>query len=301
MILNTNADVGVVIGRFQVPEFHSGHKFLLDMVAENHGEMLVFLGVSVVIGAIEDPLDYPVREQMIRDMYPHAMIASIIDTPDDKTWSEQVDREIAKIYPGRTAFLYGGRDSFINHYAGKYKTREIDSLESPSGTEVRASINSRDADTNFRRGVIYAIRNQYPRVIPTVDIAVSRRVGERVEFLMGTKHHGNGFIFPGGFVDSHDESFEAAAVRELYEETGIALSSGIESLRYLGSTTIDDWRYRGRRDSIMTSLFAAEYSFGRAIAGDDLATIDWIGADLSNIQRVAQHHRVLFRIAAAAL
>lgn len=301
MTNSPKAEVGVVIGRFQVPEFHSGHKLLLDTVSKNHGEMAVLLGVSAITGSLEDPLDYPVRQQMIKDMYPFAVVAPIGDMPSDKAWSDVLDGWIAAIYPGKTALLYGSRDSFIKHYTGKYKTEEIDPLECPSGTEVRAKVNSRDADTSFRRGMIYAIRNQYPKVIPTVDIAVARHIGGRRELLMGTKHRGDGFVFPGGFVDSHDESCEAAAVRELYEETGITLSSGVESLRYAGTFVIDDWRYHGRRDNIMTTLFVAEFSWGRSIAGDDLATIDWIGADLTNVQRVAQHHRVIFRAALAAL
>jgi 8-oxo-dGTP diphosphatase len=64
---------------------------------------------------------------------------------------------------------------------------------------------------------------EHPRPAVTVDIALFYREGESVEVLLikrGSEPFKGRWAFPGGFVDE-DESLEAAAARELREETGL--------------------------------------------------------------------------------
>ena len=286
-----NYDVGVIVGRFQVPEFHAGHLHLLDSIYRNHKQMLVCLGVAPESYVFENPLDFSLRQQMIRDLYSDAIVVMLRDVPgDDAAWSAELDQIIAYAVPNRSVCLYGGRESFIEHYKGKHKTTEILSVASPSGTELRNNIDAKNADANFRRGVIYGIRYQYPHVTPTVDVALldTNRV------LMGRKRSVSGLVFPGGFVSPSDESFEIAAARELLEETGMALASGANGLRYIASMQIDDWRYRGRRDKIVTTLFVGDYSGGSPKAADDLSAVEWLDIRYDSILKVADHHKPLF-------
>src|ERR1041385_6524306 len=92
---------------------------------------------------------------------------------------------------------------------------------------------------------------RYPTVFPTVDVVIER--GGKL--LLGRKPNQEKFRFVGGFADpALDHSYEDAAIREAKEETSLV----VKSVRYLGSTRIDDPRYRGTADSIITHLFFAE-------------------------------------------
>lgn len=63
----------------------------------------------------------------------------------------------------------------------------------------------------------------YPRPALTVDIIVFRMMGNLPEVLLirrANEPFKNVWALPGGFVDQ-DEPLEAAAARELHEETGL--------------------------------------------------------------------------------
>ena len=103
-----------------------------------------------------------------------------------------------------------------------------------------------------------------------VDIAVLR--GDEV--LLGGKKtdDANLWRFIGGLVDPDDATLEYAALREFGEE-----AQGIEVAepRYIGSTMIEDWRYKDSGESGMTTFFRSDYISGTALPGDDLNRITW--------------------------
>ncbi|MDO8504789.1 MAG: NUDIX domain-containing protein, partial [Candidatus Liptonbacteria bacterium] len=69
-----------------------------------------------------------------------------------------------------------------------------------------------------------------------------------------------------------DPSLEAACRREVGEETGVE----IDGMEYVGSFRIDDWRYRGREDKMLSAFFAATYIFGHPKAEDDIEEVRWV-------------------------
>ena len=94
--------------------------------------------------------------------------------------------------------------------------------------------------------------------------------------LLGRKQGEAYHRFFGGFVDPRDESLEAAAARELKEEAGTNVEiGGHNSLIYIGSHRVDDWRYRSESDKICTALFVAPYQYGVPAPGDDIAEVSW--------------------------
>ncbi len=205
------------------------------------------------------------------------IVLPIKDNPSDLLWSQELDRIAMNQFPKSKITLYGSRDSFIPHYHGKLKVERIKPVPAISATELRKLIaeNPKWRMGDFRQGVIYAAEKRWPQLYQCVDIAVIDRRDNGVFLLLGRKHKKDGWCFPGGFVDPTDASLEAAAKRELCEETNFNLEA--DDFNYEGSTLVDDWRYPGP-DRLMTSLFSASRVFGSAgfaKAGDDLPEVFW--------------------------
>lgn len=249
--------VGVVVGRFQVSELHEAHKQIISMARLNHRKLLVFIACTMVKGCVKDPLDYKTRANMIKYEFPDAWIFKIDDNPSDEVWSRDLDGQIVKAVGTSSVLLYSGKGGFASHYKGRYRVNHIKEIDFYRGSELREIQGKMVPLTKEgRSGVIYGVANQWPRVYPTVDMAV---LNDKGEVLLGIKRDMEGLRFPGGFVDPTDKDLEEAARREVYEECG-----GIETgdYTYICSGIVDDWRYRNRSAKIMSTLFSCKYVFG---------------------------------------
>lgn len=167
-----NRRIGVIIGRFQVPNLHEGHLHLINYVRDRSTDVIVLIGDSEKID-YKNPLPYAVRYRMFEKWLQHVtaddkqsfQIVRLVDVPgDNKYWSQRVE-DLVMSYSPWTATpsevtLYGGRDSFIPSYNGRLKVVEVPSIEAPSGTAVRAEIEYENT-TSFRRGMIAAVNAIY--------------------------------------------------------------------------------------------------------------------------------------------
>lgn len=265
-------DVGVIIGRFQVPELHSAHKDLIEHVRSEHGKVIIFLGLAPIQNE-ENPLDFESRKQMILASYPDVNVLYIKDVNSDTVWSKRLDGMVGDLLtPSQTAVLYGGRDSFIDHYSGKHATRELEQSEWISGSELRKGIGSRSAkaSADWREGAIWQSRNGFPLVVSTVDIVVFN--SDYTKLLLAQKPNENQWRCIGGFTDPQCDSDEEDVRREVYEEAQIS----VEELSYVGSYRINDWRYKAGRNKVRTHLFTAIIGAGQvAKASDDIAFTKW--------------------------
>jgi len=284
------ADYGVVIGRWQVHQLTEGHVELIERVSNKHSRVIVFIGCVAGVPTVNNPLDYVSREQMIRARFPDVYIAPIMDCQNDRLWSERLDASIASIVGNVPAAvtLYGGRDSFAPHYLGRHKVTELD-LATPieiSATKVRLELsNTVMKSADFRAGIIYGSNLGFPKVYPTVDIAATH--GDMI--LMGRKPGESKWRFPGGFVEANGD-LEANAIRELFEETGLSVTE----TKYIASQVIDDWRYAGTPDKIMTTLFQCETANMGAIASDDLEEVRWFKINEIQESDIVAAHDTLF-------
>lgn len=128
---------------------------------------------------------------------------------------------------------------------------------------------------------------RYPTVFATVDVVIERDG----KLLLGRKAHQEKFRFVGGFADpALDNSYEDAAKREAKEETGLIVAE----VKYLGSTRIDDPRYRGTEDCIITHLFLATEWEGEPIASDDIAELKWFVKNEISADTFVKEHHVLW-------
>ena len=264
-------NVGVIIARFQTPYLHEGHKALMDEVSNHHDKLIIVLGVCPVRGSRKNPYDYFTREKMIKREYPEVVVLPLSDHPSDAQWSENLDNILVMACPAERFTLYGSRDSFIPYYSGRNKTIELPEHGDHNATELRQKYADKVFDSqDFRAGILYAYHNQYPKVYPTVDIAVFRKKGKEV--LLGKKPNNMKWRLIGGYVDPTDDKLEDAALRELKEEAG---PIEVKNMTYLMSTKVDDWRYRSEVDKIITTVFRCEYVSGDFKAQDDICELAW--------------------------
>lgn len=303
--------VGVIVARFQTATLTDAHVDLIKTVQSEHEKVLLFLGLSPAIGTKNNPLDLEMRRQMIHgyeeiktypDIYnpirecpfKNINILYIKDQPSDEAWSKNLDSQIRdNLTPGQSPLLYGSRDSFIKHYTGKYPTQELIPSSVMSGTAMRDAISKKTKNSQeFREGVIWAVYNQFPRVFATVDVALVDVANQTL--LLGRKENETKLRFIGGFADPRSLSFEADAVRELEEETGAVIKP--EDLTFIGTTIIDDWRYRSECDKIKTIFFLAPFAGGEVKADDDIAEVRWVKIANLTEDLLVDTHKPLYHL-----
>jgi len=279
------AKIGVVIGRFQVDELHSGHRNLINYVNKNNDELIIFIGVSPLKCTYNNPLDFSTVKKMLNEVYPEATIMHIKDESSDKSWSRKLDKVLKEnTNSGDNICLYGSRDSFISHYYGKYKTERFEQTVHISGTSRRKEIaNSVVNNADFRKGIIWATMHQYIGPATTIDVAILSN--DETKVLLGKKPTEDKFRFIGGFAES-GENFERTVYREALEETKV----GLTNIHYITSSCIDDWRFKNEKKKITTLFFKANILGGKPIPGDDIAELAWADVDESLEYKVVDIH-----------
>lgn len=290
--------VGVVVGRFQVHKLHEGHWSLIKKALE-HDKTLICIGTRIAVSTPHDPLDYPTRERMIRQSVKPAIVVPLPDQPTDKGWSDQLDQLIHIMFPTDPVTMYQGRDSFQGRYVGAHKVVEIDEVPHVSGTDLRAEISRNVMDTEeFRCGVIYCATNQFTRIDYAVDICLYKgNTRSEIEVLLGQRNNeGELHRLPGGHIEHTDLTAEAAARRELLEETGLTGEdwSIVDQIRI---TSRDAPGY-----AMFTTLFLTQHTHGAPVPSPgELDRLSWVPLDRLDRLKYADNHQQLIEIASAAL
>jgi len=116
---------------------------------------------------------------------------------------------------------------------------------------------------------------KYPHPALTADCVVfTRENGEEKVLLIQRKHEPckGCWAFPGGFMNIN-ETLEAAAMRELQEETGLK----VDSVTQIGAYSAVD---RDPRERVITVAFFCEIPSAASVCGsDDAARAEWFRLD----------------------
>jgi bifunctional NMN adenylyltransferase/nudix hydrolase len=282
-------NIAVIVGRFQSDTVcYALDSFIRGLQYEN--KVVLLVGLSPIKATKENPLDFEARKLMLMEAYPQAEIGYIQDNRDDAVWSENLDEQVNRLkkkYKAEKVKLYGGTETFLNSYSGDFSTGEIPMEKYVNEKMERQKIKSSVKGTaDFRRGVIWAVENQFPKVYPTVDAIIFK---DENHIVLGRKPGEDKLRFIGGFIDPR-ETAEDAAVREAKEETGL----DVKIRKYFGTHVVNDWRYQGI-DNIMTTAFICDIVGGTFTPGDDIEELRIVELNALDESELVSEHRNLFR------
>lgn len=239
--------IGVIIGRFQNYELTESHRQLIDEVVSRSDETVILVGQSDVRNTHRYALPFGSIRDMIKQYNPDVAVDVIYDHISNHHWSQKVDELVEGWAQGNEVTLYGGRDSFIPWYFGKFKTEELPiGVEGESATKYRESVGYPQTEEE-RRGAIWAAYYRYPTMYQVIDAIVMNANGQ---VLLCRKEGCVFWQLIGGFVDPEDENLVDAVKREVKEETGLEVDPN-----YFFSTRIEDNRYRKEADKVMSHVF----------------------------------------------
>ena len=144
---------------------------------------------------------------------------------------------------------------------------------------------------DYRAGMIAATAYRYPVAYQTVDVAI---LNDKGEILLAKKPFEKKWRFIGGFSNPERDSLEQDVRSEVKEEANIE----VDGITYIGSTKIDDWRYKNETDKIKTSFFVAKYIFGRPEGGDDVAEVKWFKLNNFDVygDTLIEEHMILWNM-----
>lgn len=276
----------VIVGRFQTHRLTCGHENLIKTAAKNANLLLVCVGNSIVRNTRREPLPFEARKTMLEEFclkntkVTELQIVPINDLGNMPLWCEQLDfiinSSVSAYYGDCDITIYGGRDSVVDYYTGKYKTELVGEIFGVNATHERDAVLNligTDMNESFRLGMIYASQWRFPCGFPTADIVCCRIKNNNVEMLLCRKPNRTQYQLPGGFFDPNlDQNLEDTAIRELFEETNVVAST----IGYLGSYVVDDFRYRKDIDKIVTSVYYIKCFDGcDANPKDDVEEVKW--------------------------
>lgn len=292
---------GVIVGRFQAPALTAGHQHLLTQVGSRCARVIVMIGCPPNFGTKRDPMEYSLRARMVQDYWsatfgqtPELTVLPCLNSESDTEWASRIDMMARAVSVASPLVLYCGHDGCGPVYTASGGTMPVSTIAPIGGhaTDARAAIQPVHSE-DFRAGLIYGIQRQFTAVYPVVDAVVYRRspsIGA-ISVLMAQKATDTPDTWRviGGFVDPSDQSLEQAVRREVREETGVEVGD----VQYCCSMVIDDWRYRGCPEGILSAVFVAQYVFGAEKASDDIARVSWMSTTAARASVHPNHARLL--------
>lgn len=179
---NLNDKIGVIVGRFQVPELTDGHKYLFVKACNIFSKVIIILGDTKTYPDgfkrmdSHDPYSFEIRKSMILEWAKDYTMLSdklygiykIEDIGNLELWNEKLD-QMLEFLGENNYVMVGSRDSFAQNYNGKYSTYIIDSEEefkNISGTEERKNLydfyknlisSGGEISSDFRKGMLWAL------------------------------------------------------------------------------------------------------------------------------------------------
>jgi bifunctional NMN adenylyltransferase/nudix hydrolase len=317
----------VFIGRMQPP--HKGHIAAIKHALAIADEAIIVLGSCFAPRTVKNPWTYQERSGMIWDCLTEeergrVHFVSQRDYPyNDNLWMSDVQRKVGDLLerPGKVALVGRLKDS-SSYYLNQFPQWML--IQPPSihmnATDIRESLFNDETDdweklvetpvagflndwilspvgesltSEYDFLIDYKARwshSPYPPTFVTADAVVIK--SGHVLMIQRKINPGKGlFALPGGFV-GQDELVDAAAIRELKEETGMAIH-----VPPVDSGVFDD-PGRSLRGRTITHAFCFDLGAGdlpKVKGGDDAGKAFWmpISEIVLNSEQIFEDHAAI--------
>lgn len=300
----------VLIGRFQ--PFHNGHLELVRNALKIAKELIIVLGSSGSTLTPKNPFTNSERKRMVENSVTEDELRRIAfvyvqdHLYDDRAWVSGVRQAVEQYTTDHDDIVLVGHNKdatsgYLAHFPDWAPVLLPIHCDGIAATHIRKAIFEGDDTfieknapegtrrflTAFYQSERYAALkveydaleaykeswagSPYPPIFVTVDSVIS--FADYVLLVKRGQAPGKGlWAIPGGFVNQ-DETLQQASLRELKEETSLAL--GLAHLQ-LKSHSVFDHPQRSLRGRTITHAFHYEAdSIGTIAAGDDAAEAKW--------------------------
>ncbi len=304
----------ILIGRFQ--PFHNAHAQLLEKAFAQAQHVIVALGSHRTAPNIRNPWNTAQREAMIRNSLSaahHARLHFVYLRDylyNDNLWAAELQAQVAALARDeKSIVLIGHRKDSSSYYLEGFPQWEFQDfplrlpihaiqiresyLRGESAWEKQVPRSVREFMREFSANGDYArlaaeqrfideykrdwSAAPYPPIFVTTDAVVFK--SGHILVVKRRGFPGKGLLaLPGGFV-AQDEFVEHAAIRELREETGIALHAN-ELRKFVAAARVFDHPERSLRGRTITHGFyfnlGAVGELPRVKGGDDASKAFWM-------------------------
>jgi bifunctional NMN adenylyltransferase/nudix hydrolase len=289
----------IIIGGFHVAKiFDKLERDIYAIINEVNTQTIFLLQDNGEMVTQNWPLSFQTRVDLLRETFPNHSI-NICPLPHCELsvdWTTLIEDRLDILLPTNATYtIYLSEMAAKDYCPKKYKNiTVIKDFKTNHTPNIRLDFKNIHIATSYRLGLLESHVCSLGRVYPTVDIALTKIANMQRMILVGKKKNESFYRLPGGFVDKNDETRQLAARRELYEETNLTVEGNLISL---GDFKIDDWRYQNTTDSILTTLFLGEYSYGIPKAGDDLVKeVAWIPLDTADVVIGKAHKPLISKV-----
>ncbi len=302
--------IGILIGRFQVPEPHEGHRFLIKRILERVDELVILVGSSNQARSPRNPYTFLERREAIynsfKDIKSRILVVPINDYMyNDSQWMADVAATIKHcVGVNQETILYGhfkpGND-YLKWFP-QLKYENIDNEIDVSGTEMRNANRhllplSVQEDMRYIEKEAKKFENYpYPDSLNVMcGDAVVECLGHVLLVKRGRAPGVGNWALPGG----HKHTYETAlrcVLRELDEETNLRIPEKVLVGSIVDSQLFD---HPGRSVGLPKMTYAVHFrvqpnpdgSFPRTKAGDDASEYRWVPiAEAVNTLRLHDDH-----------
>jgi bifunctional NMN adenylyltransferase/nudix hydrolase len=311
---NNTFNTAVIVGRWQI--FHKGHETLLQAALATAARVIVVIGSSFRARDARNPFNWQERSAMIRSTLSPAQIERVTFLPvrdyfDDSLWNAAVALGIKEqtVSQGKIC-LVGFKKDHTSYYLDNFPQWELQAVEpvfdidATSLRNVFFEAQDPDARLEVMRPYVSAPVLAYLQAwarLPEFEQQVREHnavqkyrqrwtasayltadavvwAADHVLLIRRGGDIGHGlWALPGGFVELN-ETFYAAAVRELAEETGFkTLASTMRAA--LKASQVFDHPLRSPRGRIVTNAFyfnLGSIKLPEICAADDAMEAKWV-------------------------
>lgn len=317
--------LGILVGRFQ--PLHDGHKEIIKKAKQECDYLVILVGSANVARTVKNPWTYQERHQVISKFLNREGMTieevQILPLNDykysDTQWIQDV-QQIADMFQGFKQKILFGFEKEGNDYLQWFPQFEFKNLESTTSinaTKIRTALMNAnslefgvkvpyyglyipdDVQADYEYFGAEAMRFKdypYPETLSFNCADALVECNGHVLLIKRKFAPGrNTWALPGGFKNTK-ETFQQAAIRELYEETNIRVPEKVMLGSVIGSKLFDSpTRGNGIPRCTLVVHFKiapdADGKLPRANGADDAAECKWVPiSDAINTYRLFDDH-----------